>query len=178
MRAADCRRPWLAARRALAGVNRLDQRFALAKREPFRAAADNAAPDQPERGRADDAEQRRSVGHQRHVDGEFVAASDEFLGAVERIDQKKAFLAGQHGLTGLFLRQRRDLGRHPGKALGDDSVGSQIGLRYRRSVGLAVDLHGRTFDGEDSRARPDHDVGQRFDQRGGGIAVEWNVPYS
>ena len=53
------------------------------------------------------------------------------------------------------------------------AVGRQIGLGYRRSVGLAVDLHGGTVDGEDGRTRPDHDVGQRFDQRRGGIAVEW-----
>ena len=103
MRAADRDRPRLAARRAGAGANRLDQRFALAKRQPFRAAADDAAPDQPERGRADDAEQRRSVGHQRQIDGEFVAAGDEFLGAVERVDQEEAFLIGQRGLHGRAL---------------------------------------------------------------------------
>ena len=113
------------------------------------------------------------VGHQRQIDGEFVAAGDEFLGAVQRVDQEEAFLIGQRGLKGALFRQRRYVGRHLGKALGDDSVGRQIGLGYRRSVGLAVDLHGGTVDGEDGRTRPNHDVGQRFDQRRGGIAVEW-----
>src|SRR3954468_15683871 len=173
MRAADRDRPRLAARRASAGTNRLDQRLAMAERQPFRAAADNAAPDQPERGRADDAEQRRPVGYERQIDGEFVAAGDEFLGAVERIDQEETFLIGRRGLRGALFRQRRYAGRHPGKAVGDDSVGRQIGLRYRRSVGLAVDLHGGTVDGEDGRTRPDQDVSQRFDQRCCGIAVEW-----
>ena len=91
MRAADRDRPWLAARRADAAANRLDPRLTLAKRQPFRAAADNAAPDQPERGGADDAKQRRSAGYQRQINGEFVAAGDEFLGAVERVDQEEAF---------------------------------------------------------------------------------------
>ena len=173
MRAADRDRPRLAARRAGTGANRLDQRFTLAKRQPFRAASDNAAPDQPERGRADDAEQRRPVGHQRQIDGEFVAAGDEFLGAVQRVDQEEAFLVGQRGRLGALFRQRRYVWRHLDKALGDDSVGRQIGLGYRRSVGLAVDLHGGTVDGEDGRTRPDYNLGQRFDQRRGAIAVEW-----
>ena len=38
------------------------QRLPVAERQPLGAAADDAAPDQPERGRADDAEQRRAVG--------------------------------------------------------------------------------------------------------------------
>ena len=90
MRAADGDGPGLAARRAGPGADRLDQRRAVAKRQPLRAAADDAAPDQSERRRADDAEQRRAVGHQRQIDGEFVAAGDEFLGAVERVDQEEA----------------------------------------------------------------------------------------
>ena len=112
------------------------------------------------------------MGHQRQVDGEFVAAGDEFLGSVERVDQEEAFFVGLRGLLGALFRQRRYVGRHLGKALGDDSVGRQIGFGDRRSVGLAVDLHGGTVDGEDGSAGPDHDVGQRFDQRRGGIAVE------
>ena len=92
--ASPCRRltapSWLAARRTCPGVNRFDLRLALAERQPFRAASDNAAPDQPERGRADDAEQRRPPGDEGQIDGEFVAAGDEFLGAVQGVDQEKA----------------------------------------------------------------------------------------
>ena len=43
----------------------------------------------------------------------------------------------------------------------------------RGPVRLAVDLHGGTVDGQDGGARPDHDVGERFEQRGCGFAVEW-----
>ena len=57
---------------------------------PLGAAADDAAPEQAERGRADDAEQRHALRHQREVDGELVAAGDELLGAVERVDQEEA----------------------------------------------------------------------------------------
>ena len=63
-------------------------------------------------------------------------------------------------------------GRQPRQTFGDDAVGGEIGLRHRRSVGLAVDLHGGAVDGEDGGAGPDHEVGQRLDQRGGGVAVE------
>ena len=62
----------------------------LAQRHPLGAAADQPAPYQPERRRADDAEQRPAVGHQRNIDGILVVAGDEFLGAVERIDQEEA----------------------------------------------------------------------------------------
>jgi len=62
----------------------------VAHRQPLRTAADDAAPDQSERGRADDAEQRRAVAHQRQIEVNSLRAGDEFLGAVERVDQEEA----------------------------------------------------------------------------------------
>src|SRR3979411_2527268 len=49
----------------------------------------------PTMPRPDDPEQRGALGHQRQIDGEFVAAGDEFLGAVERVDQEEAVFEGQ-----------------------------------------------------------------------------------
>ena len=72
-------------------------------RQPFGAAADQPAPDQSERRRADDAEQRHAVGHQRQIDGELVAAGDKFLGAVQRIDQKEAAVIRRLRQMGAFL---------------------------------------------------------------------------
>src|SRR6185436_20987960 len=159
MQAADRRGPRLPKRGAGPGANRLDPRLAFAKRQPLGAAADDAAPDQPERRRTDDAKQRYPVGYQRQVDGEFVAAGDEFLGAVERVDQKEAVSIGQRGLLGALFRQRRYVRNQSRETCGDDAVGRQIRLRYRRSVGLAIDLHGGTVDGKDGGASPGHDLG-------------------
>ena len=111
MQAADRDGPWLAARRAGPGANWFDQRLAFAKRQPFRAAADDAAPDQPERRGADDAEQRYPVGYQREVDSEFVAAGDEFRGGVQsRVDQKEAVSIGQGGVLGALFQREGMLG--------------------------------------------------------------------
>ena len=120
------------------------------------------------------------VGYQRQIDGEFVAAGDEFLGAVERVDQEEAVSIGRRGLLGALFRQRRYVRRQSRQTFGDDAVGGQIRLRYRRSVGLAVDLHGGTVDGEDGGASLDHEVGQRLDQFRGGVAIDVraDVPHS
>ena len=63
-------------------------------------------------------------------------------------------------------------GSQPRQTFADDPVGGEIRLRYRRSVELAVDLHRRAVDGENSRAGPDHQFGQRLHQRGCGIAID------
>lgn len=171
MGAADRNRPRRATRRAGAGVNRFHQGRVGAKRYPLGATTDDAAPDQPQRRRADDPEQRRATGHQCQVDGEFVAAGDEFLGTVERIDQEEAVLKGQPRLSGALLGKRGYVRGQPRQAFGDDAVGREIGLRYRRSVALAVDLHGGTVDGQNCGAGRHHQVGQRFDQGGSGLAI-------
>src|SRR5579864_8378223 len=62
----------------------------MRKRNPRGAAADDAAPQRAERRRADEAEERRPLGHERDIDRIFVAAGDEFTRAVERVDQKVA----------------------------------------------------------------------------------------
>ena len=71
-----------------------------------------------------------------------------------------------------LLRQGRDLGNEPRQTFGNDPVGGEIGFRHRRSVGLAVDPHGETVDGQDGGAGPDHQIGQGLHQRGRGSAVD------
>ena len=93
MRAADRDRPGFSARRARAGCG-------SARRAAPRHRRTSAARRRGRRGRARPARARArrrcraaaSLGHQREIDGEFVAAGDEFLGAVERIDQEEAAL--------------------------------------------------------------------------------------
>ena len=92
-----------------AGADRLGSADASCRRTVRRSAPRPTmpAPEQPERGRADDAEQRHAFGHQREVDGEFVAAGDELLGAVERIDQEEAAAKWRRGQLDALFRQRR-----------------------------------------------------------------------
>ena len=152
----------------------LPNSVAVSGRKPLGALADQAAPDQSERRRADDAEQRRSLDHQSEVDGEFVAAGDEFLGAVQGIDQEEGL--GQPGPPPLrrcaLFRQRRNIGRQPGKALGDDAVGGKVGFRHRRAVGFAVDAHPRAIDFQDRRSGQSDELGQGRHQAGRGVTVD------
>ena len=147
-------------------------REVVAHRQPIRAAADQPAPDQSERGGADDAEQRRPFGHQRQIDREFVAAGDEFLGAVERIDQKEAAAIGRPGLFDALLGQHRYLRGQPRQSLGNDPVGGEIGLGYRRAVQLAFDLHRGPVDGKNGGPGLDHEVGQGLHQISRGVAID------
>ena len=61
-------------------------------------AADHAAPQQSLRRRGDDAGDRNAVRHDGDVDGEFVAAGEKFLGAVERIDDQETWTELPGGL--------------------------------------------------------------------------------
>src|SRR4051794_1787978 len=70
MRAAHRGDPWLAQGRQLAGMDRLGSADRRAvEPDALGAAADDAAPEQPECGRADDAQQRHARCHQGKVDG-------------------------------------------------------------------------------------------------------------
>ena len=71
-----------------------------------------------------------------------------------------------------FLRECRDIRKKPRQAFANDPVGGQIRFRHRRSVRLAFDLHRRAVDRKDGGAGPDHQLGQRLDQRGRGIAID------
>ncbi len=141
-------------------------------RQPLGAAADQPAPDQAERRRADDPQQRRPVGDQSEIDREFVAAGDKFLGAVQGVDQEEAAAERQACEAVALLGDGRNSRQQPRQALADEAVGGEVRLRYRRSVELAVDFHGVAIDGHDRRARPDHEIGQGRHQRGRGVTLD------
>src|SRR4029453_18210757 len=60
----------------------------------------------------------------------------------------------------------------PCQTFANDPVGGHVRLCDRRSVRLAVDPHCLAVDRENGGAGPDHQIGQGFDQRSRGIAVD------
>ena len=104
------------------------------------AQAGTAVVAAPVGGHADHAEQHASRLHQRHVDGEFAAAGDELLGAIQRVHQPPAPPAGTLGERNraAFLGEHRDLRRQRRQPLDQHSVGSQVGGGHRRIVGLVL----------------------------------------
>src|ERR1700722_18676619 len=92
-------------------------------------AADDTAPEDSERRRADDAEQGCPFSHERDIDRIFVTAGDEFPRAVEWVDQKVA--AARYRLRlfarGLLLRNDRHRRIKPFEAIADDGFGGFVG---------------------------------------------------
>ena len=155
------------------GVDRLGRADGVAGyRHAFGAAADQPAPYQSERRRADDAKQRHPVGHQREIDRELVAAGDKFLGAVKRIDQKKAGAIGRVGTMQALLGERGDRGKQTRQPIGDDAIGGQIRLGHRRSVGLSVDRHGAPIHRKNRGTGPGDEIGQGFHERRRGFTTD------
>ncbi len=133
---------------------------------------DDATPDQSERRGADDAEQWLAVGDQGQIDREFLMAGDEFARAVEGVDQEKAVPVGRGGAAGPLLRERRHVGREPDKTLGNHRIRGEIRFRHQGSVGFSHDLHGLAVDIEDRQSGAGDKIGQRGQQRQGGITFE------
>src|SRR5215472_18592347 len=75
------------ARRTRPGVDR-NAPTVVGERQPFSAAPDDPAPSQVDCGCCDNADERRIEIDQCDIDREFVTASNELSGPVERIDQK------------------------------------------------------------------------------------------
>ena len=89
---------------------------AEAQPQPFSLAADDRAPQQSLRRRGDDAGDRNAVRHDGDVDGEFVAPGEEFLGAVERVDDDEARLQTRiFRAADAFLRDHRYAGQAAGR---------------------------------------------------------------
>ena len=85
--------------------------------------------------REDHAEVRRAVADQADIDGIIVAAADEFLGAVERIDQEIGVAVGRNSARGdFFLGDHRHAGRGAGQRRQDDQLGRAVGFGDRRTV--------------------------------------------
>ncbi len=100
----------------------------------------------------DHAEHRLAALDQRDIDGELAVAADEFLGAVERVDEPEEIRrrTGQAVGLALLLGDDRDAGRGGGERGEDDRLGALIGKRHRRGIRLAadreiagIDLHDR-----------------------------------
>ena len=93
------------------------------------------------RRRVDDTNDRYARPNERDIDGEVAALVDEFLGAVERVDQKErvAHLAGRRALARLFLGHDGNVRERAAQALEDDPLGVPVGGGDRRGVRFLLD---------------------------------------
>ena len=114
----------------------------------------------------DDAAGGHAVLHIGDVDGEVAAALDEFLGAVQRVDDEEG-AGGQRVAGRLFLGDQRHL-REGGAQTGrDHGIGSKVGLGHRRGVALGADLEvGAVVDLKDARARLQRQAAEKRHQFG------------
>ena len=98
------------------------------------------------------------LGHARldqpDVDGIVIAAANEFLGSVERIDQEVDVVVGRDSACSHFL-----LGDHRNARSGarqrsqDDQLGGAVGFGHWRGVTFRFDLKAAPHDLEDRLAR-------------------------
>ena len=109
-----------------------------------------AHPDPANRGRKHDARHRDAHDDDGDIDGKLAVAGQEFLGAIERIDEDERLHFARHEAVGALLGQDRHAGQEPRQALADDVVGRLIGDRDGAAIGLgaaaarAVVLHDRS----------------------------------
>lgn len=100
---------------------------------------------------------------QADVDGEIVAASDEFLGAVQRIDEEERTVHVGHAAGGgLLLRDDRNMRRDLAQAGEDRRLRRVIGGGDGGFVGL-------NRDGGALNEMPPYDVATRLGQRDQGV---------
>ena len=107
---------------------------------PLRGAGPALTPEEALQGRCiDDTGDRHTVLDQRDVDREFAILRNEFLGAVERIDEKEPVRHfGDRASGGGFFRDHRNGGIEFGKARQDDALGRLVGVGDRRQVTLCL----------------------------------------
>jgi hypothetical protein len=134
----------------------------------IRAAADDTGKEAPERRGQHGAEHRPAIFDERDVDGELAVAADEFLGAVERIDEPEAAPDLGHVAGGdRFLGHHGDVGRQRLQGRDDDGLGALVGLGHRRGVLLAAHGEVGRIDLEHhvaGTARDGNDVRQQIGQ--------------
>ena len=106
----------------------------------MRPTVRHVADEKPRRhGCIDDAHHRHAIANERDVDREVADPLNEFLGAVERIDEEKlAADRGQAAGGHLLLGHDRHVRGGMAQTLEDDRLGGMIGLRHRRMVGLTL----------------------------------------
>ncbi len=134
---------------------------------PLRPCPGGAAPQQAE-GRGEHHPRHRAVRlDEGEIDGELRAAGEEFLRAVERIDQQEA-LGQRGGRGGIFLAHHRDPRQGGGKAGQQDALGGKVRLGQRAAVRLGVGEHAGAPDGQDRLPRCPGEIGEQGQERGGG----------
>ncbi len=94
------------------------------------------------------------------------ALLDEFLGAVERIDQKEQRARGGRPVGGGFLGDDRNAGRQLVQSFEQDRLGVPVGLGHGRIVVLELDLQGAGIVRHDGGAG----LGGGIGEDGGGAA--------
>src|SRR6201999_1748754 len=75
---------------------------------------------------------------QRDVHREFVAAANEFLCAVERVDENETIGADEHLRCAGFLGDDQDIRNDLSEIAANDLVRSDICLCYRRAIALVL----------------------------------------
>ena len=88
------------------------------------------------RGRRHKAENRQAIDDDGEVDGEFVAAGDQFPGPVERIDEDEGGFQARHGQRRVhaLLRDHRDARQQTRQSFEEDRLSGLISIRDRRVV--------------------------------------------
>ena len=129
----------------------------------------DAAPEVAALGRRDHAGDRRAVADNGDIDGVLVAPGNEFLGAVERVDQDEAAVERRHlalgdGFLGHHRHARQDL-RQPFQ---DRGLGGLVGGGHRRLVALEPVRDAARRDVENDRGGARDDFRECI-QHGGGL---------
>ena len=144
----------------------------ICEMHPLGAATDDAAPDQSERWRRDDAKDRCAVRNQRDIDRIFVTAGNEFPSAIQWIDKND--IGTRHRrpvILGLLLGNDWKRRCKTIQAVADHGLRGFIRRRQWRSIGFDVDraATGRLSDRE---RRGGADGGQPVYQLGVGCGIE------
>ncbi|MNQ76989.1 hypothetical protein D3C85_918420 [compost metagenome] len=114
----------------------------------------------------DHAEHHPTLLDQGDVYGELFAASDKFLGAVERVDQPPAapLRALAEGDIGVLLGQHRNARIERDQTIIEDVMSGHVGGGHRRGVGLLGDPHTGAPMRQNRRAGLAHQLDDRRNQ--------------
>ena len=110
-----------------------------------RSCADNAAVQRPRRRREHHAESWRGPFDQTDIDGVVVAAADEFLRSVERVDEKIGVAVSGDSADGDLLFGNDWHARSRARQCGeDDKLGRSVGFSDGRRISFGLNLEAAT----------------------------------